>query len=117
MLHTFIAITNGCVVYGYPRSVVLVSVSSVKPETACDKTCELAGGCHSTIPYGSFVQYAKSRFESCVLMDKGIANGSFLEKEPLDDALFSSVEAGLLASPMMPLNIKEIYAKILGVSA
>ena len=42
--------------------------------------------------------------------------GGFLEKEPLDDALFSSVEAGLLASPMTPLNIKEIYAKILGVS-
>ena len=116
MQHTFIALSDGFVVEGYPRSVVLVTVLSVKPDIAHDKRCELAGGCHSTILYPSFVRYARSRFESCVQIDKGIANRSFLEKEPLDDAVFESVEAGLLVSPMTPLNIKEIYAQFLGIS-
>lgn len=116
ILHPYVAITDGADIDGYPKdSLILVSLSSVKPDRRHATTCVLPAGCHAAIPLESFARYDKTQFVASAHIQQGIARGRFIARDPLDDGLCRLLEDGILASDKTPLFLKKIYAEIVGI--
>lgn len=115
-LHPHVAITDGADIEGHAKnSLLIVSLSSVKPNSRHDKACVLPAGCHAAVPLDSFARYDKTQFVSSVHIQQGIMSGRFVPRDPLDDDLCLLLENGLLASDRTPLYLKKIYAEIVGI--
>ena len=114
MPHPFIVLTDPFPLTGCANSVVLATLSSVKLGVNHDKTCELQVGCHSAIVKPSFVRYARTRVQSAIQIEQGVAKGAFTPMEEFPLELFETIGHGLLSSPLTSLEIKELYARVTG---
>jgi hypothetical protein len=115
-LHPHVAITDGADIDGYRKdSLILVSLSSVKPDGRHDTTCVLPAGCHAAIRVESFARYDKTQFVPSAHIQEGIVSGRFIARDPIQDDWCRLLEDGILASDKTPLYLKKIYAEIVGI--
>lgn len=89
--------------------VLLVSISSVKPNLWNDQSCLLFPGDHPFIKRDSFVDYSSSRIEPAEKLAKAVDQGIFVPREPVSQDLFDRICAGVLASRRTPKDIKRFF--------
>jgi hypothetical protein len=105
--HLFVVVTNPC----GDGQVLMVSISSVKPEQFHDPTCEIAGGAHPAIPKDSFVSYRHALAMPEVKIQKFVDSWYYHPKEPIaDNSLFGRICAGIDESDFTPLRMVKYYA-------
>jgi len=108
--HLFILLTNP---YPHPesniKSVLLVSISTLKPNLPHDPACKLYTGDHPFIKADSFVLYRLARIETTDKLIKGVSEGIFYYKETLNEEIFARVAHGLIESRFTTPAILKFY--------
>ncbi len=89
--------------------VLLVSISSVKPNRWNDEACLLYRGDHPFIKKESFVDYSSARIEPATKLTKAIDQGVFIPREPISEVVFERICAGVMASRRTPKDIKRFF--------
>ncbi|RWI20333.1 hypothetical protein [Mesorhizobium sp.] len=91
--------------------VLLVNISSIKPDQFHDPACEIAGGAHPSIPNDSFVSYKHALAMPVSKIQKFVDSWYYHPKEPVsDDSLFERICAGIEKSEFTPFRIMKYYA-------
>lgn len=108
--HLFILLTNP---YPHPesniKSVLLVSISTLKPSLPHDPACKLYNGDHPFIKDDSYVVYRLARIETADKLIKGVNQGIFKHKETLGGDIFARVCHGLGESRFIAPAILKFY--------
>lgn len=108
--HLFILLTNP---HPNPesniKSVLLVSISTLKPNLPYDPACKLFKGDHPFIKDDSYVQYRLARIETADKLIKGVNEGVFKHKETLEGDIFARVCHGLGESRFTAPAILRFY--------
>ena len=108
--HLFVLLTNP-----YPnlesniKSVLLVSISTLRPNLPHDTACKLYKGDHPFIKADSFVLYRLARIETTDKLIKGVGEGVFYHKETLSEEIFTRVAHGLTESRFTTPAILKFY--------
>lgn len=89
--------------------VLLVSISSVKPNRWNDQSCLLFPGDHPFITKDSFVDYSTARIEEADKLLRGVKAGKLVPHSPVDQSVFDRICAGVMASRRTPRNIKRFF--------
>lgn len=89
--------------------VLLVSISSVKPNRWNDEACLLYSLEHPFIKKDSFVDYSSARIEPADKLTKAVDQGIFLSREPVNQDVFDRICAGIMASRRTPKDIKRFF--------
>jgi len=89
--------------------VLLVSISSVKPNIWNDESCLLYKGEHPFITKDSFVDYGYARIESAEKLLRGVESGKLVPHDPVSDDVFQRICQGLMASRRTPMDIKRFF--------
>lgn len=94
--------------HGGQPNVVMVSVTSIKPDFPYDPACVIRAGEHPFITHDSYVYYRDPRVESVAhvqaMVDKAVWQG----KESCSPELLERIRVGLLASTRVPRHIKKL---------
>ena len=106
--HLFVVLCDPTRLPGYgPRPcVVLVSVSSVRQGLPHDPTCVLQPGCHPFVQNPSYVRYRDARIDRADDLVERVAQRVFVPHDPMPQAQFASIRAGLRVSPFVKREIK-----------
>lgn len=105
--HVFVVLTNPC----GDGQVLLVNISSIKPDQFHDPACEIAGGAHPSIPNDSFVSYKHALAMPVAKIQKFLDSWYYHPKEPVsDDSLFERICAGIEKSEFTPFRIMKYHA-------
>lgn len=64
-----------------------------------DDSCMLTDGDHDFIKHDSYVAYGFCRVEPAKALINGVATGVFLEKGPIDEAVYKKIMSGIKKSP------------------
>lgn len=107
--HLFILLNDP---HGHEQLVLIVSVSSIKPNVRHDQTCLLHPGDHPFIRTPSFVRYASARIEPVSKIKKGVDQGVFVQRDPIDGGIFARICNGVAASAFTPRELKVFFASI-----
>ena len=91
------------------KVVLLVSISSVKPDRWNDDSCLLYPGDHPFIKKNSFVDYSSARIEPGDKLLRGVKAGKLIPQDPVSDDVFERICAGVMASKRTPRNIKQFF--------
>lgn len=91
------------------KVVLLVSISSVKPNRWNDESCLLYPGDHPFIKKDSFVDYASARIEPGDKLLRGVKAGKLIPKDPITDEVFERICAGVMASRRTPRYIRQFF--------
>tara|TARA_R110002096_G_scaffold207309_1_gene393670 strand:- start:2915 stop:3322 length:408 start_codon:yes stop_codon:yes gene_type:complete len=89
--------------------VLMVSISSVKPNRWNDDACLLYKGDHPFIIKDSFVDYSSARIEPESKLINGVDQGYFVPREPVSQEIFERICAGVMASRRTPKDIKRFF--------
>lgn len=106
--HLFILVTDP---HGEPKVVIIVSISSVKPNAHYDPTCSLYQGDHPFINRDSFVAYRTAQIIEVSKLVNGVAKGILVPRDPIDGGIFARICQGILDSRFTPTGVKEAYIK------
>jgi hypothetical protein len=87
---------------------LLVSVTTWT-NSLCDDACILDVGDHPFIRHKSWVMYRKARLELADDLDNGVAIGVLVPHQPVADAVFERIVAGICASRSSPYKIKQYF--------
>lgn len=99
--------------YGDMR-VLIVNISSIKPDTPYDNACTLSAGIHPFIRQPSYVYYKEAVVSLVPRIEEKIGLGEYDIKQPVDEPLYDQVLAGFATSRHAPPKIKRfIKAHIL----
>lgn len=107
--HLFILLTDPVQDTAGSKDVLLVGISSVKPEIPHDPTCLLYPGDHSFIVRKSYVNYRMARIEDAQKLINGVKQNLLLQKEILAGDIFARVCNGLTESRHTTPRILEFY--------
>lgn len=107
--HLFVLLNDP---HGREQLVLIVSVSSIKPQGRHDQTCLLYPGDHPFIAVPSFVMYASARIEPASKIRKGVDQNVFIQKDPIDGGIFARICNGVSASAFTPRELKTFFAEI-----
>lgn len=94
--HLFVLMTKPS---GPAQQVLMVPVSTLVRHS--DSTCVINAGAHEFIQHESVVEYRYARIEPAEKLVRGVDNGEFIPKKPLDQQLFDRVRAGFYKSPFV----------------
>lgn len=79
---------------------------------ACSNDCTLINrGEHPFVRHRSCIRYDRAHLRRDDLLTKSVDTGIFRSHEPLSDELLARVQAGLLASPRTPLDVKDAISE------
>lgn len=108
--HLFVVLNDPVVLEGYGQRgcVVLVNLSSVRPEIPYDTTCVLPAGCHPFVVADSYVRYQDARIYRADDLSRYVAQGLFTPHEPVPQDLLRSIKSGLGASPRTKREFKNL---------
>jgi len=109
--HLFVILANHPTSDTHESSVLLVSVSSIKPEIPYDNACILNPGDHPFIKHNSFVVYARARIENTNAILRGVNDGKLIPQEPMSQPVFDRICAGLTVSIHTPRNIRDFFSR------
>jgi hypothetical protein len=75
----------------------------------CDGTTKLSpgAGMHRFVKKESYVFYRKARVEDAAVLSKGVADGIFVQHDPIGDVLLAQILAGICASKQTPRKVKK----------
>lgn len=96
------------------KSVLIVSLSTVKPKLPHDSTCILHPGDHRFVKHKSYVVYQKARLELVEKICRGVKNGQLIPHGPMDSNVFARICQGLMASRLTPRKLLDFYLKATG---
>lgn len=95
--------------YGPNEQVVLVSVTTVKPEFPHDTACILSAGDHPFITHDSYVLYRKPEVYTVQEVDKMIQTMGWQPRDACSPEMFEKVVEGMRTSKMLPRYIKALF--------
>lgn len=106
--HLFVVLCDPVVLPGYGPNpcVVLVNVSTLREGIPHDATCILQAGCHPFVVAESYVRYRDARIYGDSELTERVAQGLFVPHQPMVQAVFASIRAGLFASPFTKREFK-----------
>ena len=111
--HLHIICSNPCF---YPQigelGVLVVNISSVKPDTTYDPTVILHQGEHPFITHDSYVLYAQAVVWKLESIERRIESGEILPQSPLAEPYISNVIAGFFKSPYVPRKILKFCERL-----
>lgn len=96
---------DGC---GPSDQVIVVSVTTLRPDARHDPTCILQAGEHPFITHESYVYYRQPEVYTVDEVDKRVATMGWQGKEPCSPELYAKISDGLRRSKMVPNYIKEL---------
>jgi hypothetical protein len=94
--------------YGQQGCVVLVNLSTVRPEIPHDTTCVLPAGRHPFVVADSYVRYQDARIYTADELSRFVAQGLFTPNVPVPQDLLRSIKSGLGASPRTKREFKNL---------
>ncbi len=97
--------------YGTQPHVIMVSVTTVKPQFPHDPACVIRAGEHPFVTHDSYVYYRDPRVESVAHVQNMVDNAVWQAREPCSPELLQKIRAGLLASTRVPRYIKQLIAE------
>lgn len=108
--HLFVVLNDPIVLAGYGQSpcVVLVNVSTVRPQIPYDTTCVIQAGAHPFLVAESYVRYQDARVYRASELSQRVAQGLFSPHEAMPESLFQVIKAGLKASPRTKREFKSL---------
>lgn len=110
--HLFVLLTDPCSeIDGGEKCVLLVSLSSVRPQIPHDATCILYPGDHPFVKNESYVVYQRGRIESANKLLDGVSKGVLLPQDTLESAVFARIGKGLEESRRTPPRYLNFYRK------
>lgn len=101
--HLFIICNDTCSL----KANLLINISSFYD--GCDDTCVLNVGDHPFVRHQSYVFYAGAKIIKADGLQKGFQDGSLTPREPLGDAVFERVIAGINVSLDTPNNVIKYF--------
>lgn len=94
--------------HGGQQQVVMVSVTTVKPDFPHDPACVIQAGEHPFIDHESYVYYREPRVEAVDHVERMIQTMGWQPKEPCSQALCEKILQGLKVSKRVPRHIKQL---------
>lgn len=91
------------------KQILMVSISTLKPQFPHDPTCLLYQGDHPFIKHDSYVKYSKARIEGAEGIMRGIKNGVLIQHDPVDTAIFARICHGLTQSRFTTPKVLAFY--------
>lgn len=95
--------------YGPNDQVVLVSVTTIKPDAPHDTACVLQAGDHPFITHDSYVLYRKPEIRTVQEVDKMIETMGWQPREACTPAVHARIVAGLRTSRLLPRYVKILF--------
>jgi hypothetical protein len=112
--HLFILLTDPHETVPGVRSVLMVSLSSVRAGVPYDATCLLHSGDHPFVKHESYIVYQKGRIEDADKLLRGVKGGQLVPQEPMNDAVFTKICQGLAESRLTPPRLLNFYRRAIG---
>lgn len=112
--HLFILLTDPHDDETGAKSVLMVSLSTVRAGVPHDATCILYAGDHPFVKHDSCVVYQKARLEEADKVLRGVKSGQLVPQDPMDGAVFARVCKGLEESRLTPPKLLAFYQKATG---
>lgn len=109
--HLFILLTDPYPDETGKSAVLLVSISTVRPNVPHDPTCILYSGDHDFVKRDSYVVYQRARLEEAEKLLRGVKSGELVAHVPMDGAVFARVCKGLEESRLTPIKFLVFYRK------
>ncbi len=91
--------------------VLMVNISTIKPDLHFDQTCILDAGDHPFVKHPSFVYYKKSDIFGADSISRNVADGTFSAHQECGDLVFEKILAGFNTSKEVRLKIKKFFNK------
>lgn len=107
--HLFILLTDPADVGVGAKSLLMVSLSSIKQGLPYDASCVLYPGDHPFVKRESFVVYQKARIEEVDKVLRGVKDGKLVPQYPMDTAVFARICKGLEDSRLTPPKVLRFY--------
>lgn len=107
--HLFILLTDPYPDETGKSAVLLVSISTVRPNVPHDPTCILYSGDHDFVKRDSYVVYQRTRLEGADKLLRGVKSGELVAHAPMDGAVFARVCKGLEESRLTPIKFLVFY--------
>lgn len=90
---------------GY-EAVLLVNISSVKPNARFDNTCLIQAGEHPFVRHASYISYADAVVKNSEDLDQFVMQGEVIPRDAISEALYERVLNGFTSSPRVTCKIK-----------
>ena len=103
-MHLFVVISDP--LPNAPHQTLLASISTIRKRTY-DITCTVEPGEHEFITSRSFVEYRMSRVEPIAVLERGIANGRIVQRDPVSQELFDRIERGFRYSDQIRFDVSD----------
>jgi hypothetical protein len=91
--------------------VLLVNISSIKPNAPYDNTCVLECGDHPFIITPSFVYYKMAELYSVAGIQQQVLEGNYSVKEDCGDIVFGRILNGFTVSEDVKRKVLKFYTK------
>lgn len=101
--HLFVVLTEAL---GDPPAVLMASISSVPTTYTHDASCELRAGDHSFVTHDSFIRFDLAKIIESEKLIHGVDSGVFIVREPVSEALYARICAGLKVSPNTSVKVR-----------
>ena len=98
------------------KSILMVSLSTVRPGVPHDPTCFVYPGDHAFVKRKSYVVYPKARLEAVEAVSRGVENGLLVPRDPMDSGVFARICKGLEDSAQTPPKLLAFYRQATGWS-
>ncbi len=98
----------------YPKQakecVLLVNISTIKPDIDYDRTCIVQVGDHPFVTRASYIYYRKADIFGSNSLSRNVADGTFQAHQPCSDELFSRILNGFDISEDVRGKVKNFYS-------
>lgn len=116
--HLFILLTDPCSeAEGTEKSVLLVSLSTVRDKIPHDGSCLLHPGDHAFVKTTSYVVYQRARIETANKLLEGVKQGLLVPQDTIDPGVFARICKGLEESRFTSPRFLSFYRKATGTDA
>jgi len=95
-------------------SVLMASLSSLRPGVPHDASCILYAGDHSFVKRESYVVYQKARVESVDKILRGVKAGQLIPHDPMESGILARICKGLEESRLTSSKVLKFYRSATG---
>lgn len=103
--HLFVLL---CDPFGEPPKCLLVSLSTVRPNSYHDSACLLYAGDHPFVKQTSYIKYSTCRLEESAKLVRAVEAGIFRQHDMMDGAIVARIILACLSSKHTPKEIKDL---------
>jgi hypothetical protein len=110
-LHLFVVVHGPQALEGYGPigQVLLVSVTTLRPNIPSDPACELRQGDHPFLQHESFAFYRGACLETSDHVEAMVNQGIWPERAACSPAVLARLRGGLLTSELVPRRLKRLF--------